>query len=109
MEFSGLDLKIASYTTYRRILHRQKYGYRQARKKGVLSGADKRKRLSFARKCKGIILKDQSFFKESILLYLDGVSFVFKTNPLGEAMRPKARMWRKPAEGLDVTTKTSKT
>lgn len=108
VEFSGMDFQNCSYSTYRRVLHEEKYAYRQTRKKGILNEADKRKRLVFARKCKNILKDDDVFFKESITMYLDGVSFVFKTNPMGEAMRPKARVWRKPSEGLDVTTKGSK-
>ena len=40
--------------------------------------------------------------------YLDGVSFVYKTNPLSTATQPKARVWRLKSEGLNVTGKGSK-
>jgi len=108
VEFAGMSFKDVSYRTYVRVLHEGNYAYRQTRKKGVLNIKDKKKRLTFARKCKTIIKDKNNFFKEDIKLFLDGVSFVFKSNPFGEAMRPKARVWRKPNEGLDITSKGSK-
>ena len=35
------------------------------------------------------------------LIFLDGVSFAYKSNPLNEDSLPKGRIWRKPGEGLD--------
>ena len=40
--------------------------------------------------------------------YLDGVSFVHKTRPLSDALAPRGWVWRKRSEGLQVTTKGSK-
>ena len=40
--------------------------------------------------------------------YLDGVSFVHKSNPMKEATSPLARLWRKRNEGLSLTAKGSK-
>lgn len=108
VEFAGMNFKDVSYRTYVRALHEGNYGYRQTRKKGVINDLDKSKRMRFARKCQKILKERPNFFKEDILMYLDGVSFVFKNNPFGEAMRPKARVWRKPNEGLDITSKGSK-
>ncbi len=51
---------------------------------------------------------NQQFWNEEILLYLDAVSFVHKNNPHRESLRPKARVLRKPNEGLIVTAKGSK-
>ena len=48
------------------------------------------------------------FFSRDIKFYLDGVSFVYKTNPYGQVIRPKARIWRKRNQGLEVTAKGSK-
>ena len=31
---------------------------------------------------------------------MDGVSFVYKTNPMDQARAPKGRVWRKKSEGL---------
>ena len=37
-----------------------------------------------------------------IAFYLDCVSYVYKRNPLDQALAPKARIWRK--RGEDLTT-----
>ena len=37
---------------------------------------------------------------DSIAFYLDGVSFVYKANPLDQARAPKGRVWRRKSEGL---------
>lgn len=108
VEFAGMSYNNVHYRTYVRALHEGNFGYKQTRKKGVLSERDRKRRMQFARKCKGILKDNENFFHKDIQLYLDGVSFVFKTNPFGEAMRPKARVWRKPNEGLDITSKGSK-
>ena len=36
------------------------------------------------------------------------MSFVYKTQPLRDALAPKGRVWRKRTEGLQVTAKGSK-
>lgn len=108
VHFAGMNFTNVSYRTYARFLNEENFAFRQTRKKGVLSCGDKQKRLAFAKKCKIILKGNKNFFSQSVKLYLDGVSFVHKTNPLGEAMRPKARVWRKPGEGLDITSKGSK-
>ena len=41
-------------------------------------------------------------------MYLDGASFVHKTNPYQDALTPRGRIWRKSSEGLTFTTKGSK-
>ena len=105
---AGLDFKRASYRTYVRFLNRNGYSFRQTRKKGLLSRKDRQERLKFARKCKSNLQTNPRFFQEEILFYLDGVSFVHKTNPHGEALRPKARVWRTAKEGLQITAKGSK-
>ena len=38
-------------------------------------------------------------FGQTVAFYLNGVSFVFKTNPLDQARAPKGRVWRKRSEG----------
>ena len=54
-------------------------------------------------------MKDSpDFFTQHIAFYLDGVSFVHKYNPMNEAEKPKARIWRKKGEGLNVTAKGTK-
>lgn len=61
--------------------------------------------MRFARKCQKILKERPNFFKEDILMYLDGVSFVFKNNPFGEAMRPKARVWRNNTYNINIKFK----
>ena len=41
-------------------------------------------------------------------MYLDAVSFVHKRNRCEDALAPAARVWRTPAEGLELTAKGSK-
>ena len=48
------------------------------------------------------------FWTNEVGFYLDGVSFVYKHNPLAGAVSPKARVWRKKSEGLKITAKGSK-
>ena len=52
-------------------------------KKGLLSENDKKKRRVYARDTKRNILKREPdfFFTNGVRFYLDGVSFVHKTNP----------------------------
>eukprot|EP00794_Sanderia_malayensis_P013317 gene13317-biopygen10624 len=55
-------------------------------------------------------LKDTSptYWTEDVLLYLDAVSFVHKSNPYEDALSPAGRVWRKLGEGLKITAKGSK-
>ena len=39
-------------------------------------------------------------WKDSIAFYLDGVPFVYRTNPLDQAHAPKGRVWRRKSKGL---------
>ena len=48
------------------------------------------------------------FRTKEVAFYLDGVSFVYKTNPMRAAMTPKARVWHRKSEGLHITSKGSK-
>ena len=50
----------------------------------------------------------ESYRTKDMSFYLDGVSFIYKGNPLSDAIKPKGRIWRKKSEGLTVTTKGSK-
>jgi len=107
-EHNGFDFKYASYRTYVRCLNKNGYKFLQTRKKGLLSAKDKTLRIRFAKRMKLIFKEKSDFWSKDIAFYLDGVSFIYKRNPLGEAMRPRARVWRKLNEGLKVTAKGSK-
>ena len=84
--------------TVRRLLKRNGYFFLQARKKGLMSQKDKDQRVEFARKIQAEY--SPSVWTDSVAFYLDGVSFVYKTNPLDQARAPKGRVWRKRSEGL---------
>ena len=79
-----------------------------AQKKGLLDESNKKSRLQFARKMKQYKRSNPSLWSNEVAFYLDGVSFVFKSNPMSAAMTPKARVWRIKSEGLQITSKGSK-
>ena len=100
------DVPNVSDRTVRRVMNKHDYGYRQSRKKGLMSDLDRKNRVQFCRN----ILKEKSdhFWENDIAFYLDGTSFVHKTNPQDQAMAPKAKIWRKKNEGLKFTSKGKK-
>jgi len=75
---AGISEKDLSRRTIRRYLNQMGYSYKQCRKKGILLDSDLTKRYKFAKKAKEL---PATFWKEGISFYLDGVSFVHKTNP----------------------------
>lgn len=93
----------------RRSLNCEGYKYLQARRKGMMSKQDIKKRLDFAKHT----LKHydiEVLWKETICFYLDGTSWTFKTNPCDQAHHVGTRVWRKKNEGLSFgcTTKGKK-
>ena len=96
MERTGI--RHVSDRTVRRLLNGNGYFFLQARKKGLMSQSDKDMRVTFARKMQADY--PLNVWKDSIAFYLDGVSFVYKTNPMDQARAPKGRVWRKKSEGL---------
>jgi len=66
--------------TVRRLLNRNGYLFCQARKKGLMSQTDKDQKVEFARKMQAEY--PPSVWTDSVAFYLDGVSFVYKINPL---------------------------
>ena len=85
--------------TIRRVLNRHGYGYRQARRKRLMSSGDRKRRVNFA---KNIInhYDNDNIWKRDICFYLDGKSFVHKLNPKDQARAPGAKVWRRRNEGL---------
>lgn len=106
--YSGLSLQTATVRTYSRCLNEMGFWFLQSRKKGLLKESDKKGRLQYARKMERYEKSHPNFWTDEIAFYLDGVSFVHKTNPMSAAMAPKARVWRKKSEGLQVTSKGCK-
>ena len=101
--FSGRDIQNEagvmhlSLRTVRRVLNEQGYRYRQCRKKGILLKEDLVKRYNFAKKCKRL---DGNFWKSGVSFYLDGVSFVHKTNPTVSARTSRTRTWMRKGDSL---------
>jgi hypothetical protein len=105
MEITGLNQRTVSRRTVLNVLHRHGYRYRQTRKKGLLTPSDLKLRVQWAKK---MVRRPDEFWCRDVAFYLDGVSFVFKTNPLGQARAPRSRVYRKPSEGLVCTSKGRK-
>ena len=76
---------------------KNKYGYSQCPKKGLLTKRDLVKRLTFAKKCKQLF---ENIWTEGVSFYFDGTGWVRKTNPVQTARTRRTRMWRKRGEGL---------
>ena len=92
------DLHAVSRRTVSRYLNKQGLRYLQARKKGLMTERDKSKRLKFAKTMQKNDCNE--FWSKNISFYLDGVGFVYKRNPLDQALAPRGRVWRKKSEGL---------
>lgn len=109
MENSCISRNDVSESTISRFLNREGYYYLQARKKGLLTKTDMKKRRLFARRMRNEF-SDQVWTKD-IAFYLDGTGFAYKKNPLDQALCPKARVWHRKREGLTqgCTAKGSKT
>ena len=90
-----------SDSTLRRVLHRSGYKYRPSARKGVLSEADARARLKFAKNAHRTLRKD--FWCEDICFYLDGTAFVYKRNPCAYAMNWTSMTYRKQSERLSLS------
>lgn len=95
-----LTTKDISISTISRVLKRNGYKYVQAKKKGVLSEKDTKKRLAFARNMKEKYSDD--VWTRGIAFYIDAVSFYHKRNPMDHAWVPLGRVWRTTSEALDL-------
>ena len=83
-----------SYRTFYREVKAAGFDYLPARKKRVLTSRDRMKRKAFAQQCKKILSTMPGFFWRNISFYSDGVSSVYKTQPLSDALAPRGRVWR---------------
>ena len=108
MKMAGIERKHICNRTVTKYLNEAGYKFLQARKKGVLTVRDTKKRNIFARNTKRNYPKE--LWTDKINFYLDGVSFCYKRNPMEQARSPRGRIWRKPGEGLTLccTAKGSK-
>ena len=94
--------------TVRRALHRKGFGFRVARRKGMLTSKDLRARVHFAKRMTREYSAD--VWSKDVTFYLDGKSFKYNRNPLASAKCTRSRVWRKIHEGLSkgCTAKGSK-
>lgn len=97
MTVAGISKTDFSVRTISNAIGRHGYECLQARKKGLLTPDDLKKRVKFARK---MIRRPADFWCTDVAFYLDGVSFVYKTNPQDQGRAPKSRIYRKRSEGL---------
>ncbi len=95
MELAGIP-KTISTRTVQRVLHKNGYGYLIARRKGVLSEEDTKKRVRFS---KEMLRKGADFWKHNIAFYFDGSGFPHKTRPKEQAESCGKYVWRKRSEG----------
>ena len=99
-EAAGIS-HLASRRTFSRYLNEQGYKFLQTRKKGLLNAKDRRMQLHYAGKMKRQLKERPDFWTKDDPFYLDGVSFVYKTNPLSTATQPaKGFVLRLKSEGL---------
>lgn len=82
---------------------RKKYGYFQCRKKGLLWPEYLTARLQFANQFKKL---STNFWAKGISFYLDGTSWVHKSNPASHAKTFCMRTWRRRSEGLKPACST---
>ena len=98
MEEAGIDHAQVSLRTVTRYLNSKGYFYLQARKKGLMSVEDHKKRVKFAKHMRRNYCPD--VWKKDMCFFLDGTSLTYKRNPLDQALAPQGRVWRKKSEGL---------
>ena len=105
LEETGLQQAGINARDICRCLRRNNYRYLQSRKKGLLSAKDKKQRVAWA---KEKIRLPLSYWQNEVWFYFDGVGFSHKSNPAGEARAVTSMTWRRPDEGLKITTKGRK-
>jgi len=90
-------------STVRKAMYALGFKYLCARKKGVLTEQDAKKRRGWARKMKRAMGNEEDkkqSWRSGINMYADIVGFEFKRNPFEATKAPSAREWRKKNEGL---------
>ena len=95
-------MEVAHRQTFSRFLNEKGYGYFVARRKGILYEKDRNIRLKYARKMKRELATNSDFFKDDIAFYLDGVSFVYKQNPLQAACGHKKQSVEKKRRRTEI-------
>lgn len=95
-----------SYRTIVRTMNKHGFNHLQSRKKGLVTEKDRSMRIKFAKDM--LQHHTEQYWKSGVAFYLDGIGLVHKTNPMEETRAPKARVWRKKSEGLQITSKGKK-
>ena len=102
---SGISPTIVTYRTFLWYLKRLGYGFYQSCKKGALTKKDFKICHKFGQT---MATKPKDYWASDVVFYLDGVSFVYKSDPMSDMLKPKNCVWQKKGEGLLLTTKGSK-
>ena len=89
-----------SGNTVRRVLYNAGYGYRNKRRKGILTEKDVKLRFKFAKYAQKNLTHE--FWTTGISFYLDGVGFTHKLNPCLHAQRNGNKTYRKRNEGCNL-------
>jgi len=100
MMATGLSESDISIRSVSNVLYRNGIRMYHARRKGVLSQNDLKTRKKFAQQCLSDHTED--YWMNDIAFYLDAVSFVYKTNPMDQATKPRGRVYRRRSEGLKL-------
>lgn len=100
MQEACIKRQLVSERTVCRYLNAHGYFYLQTRKKGLMNSKDLKKRVQFAKKMQRDY--DANVWTRQMAFYLDGTGFAFKRNPMDQAKAPRARIWRKKTEGLEI-------
>jgi hypothetical protein len=97
---AGLDPTLVHRRTFTKYLNALGFKFLQARKKGLLSDEDKKKRFRYACDMKKTLRKCPDFYVNHISFYLDGVSFIHKFNPMKDARLTKSRVCKSLVRGF---------
>ncbi len=97
---AGLD-QHSSLSTIYRVLHSSGYRFSHLKKKGILTGADRRARLQWVK----INSSRPLAYWCNVALFLDCVSFIYKPSPSDTARASKAKAWLRQSEKLKITAK----
>ena len=115
VNFSAVELQNVcgfenmSTKTIHRALRKNNLFYLNTRQKGILTAADRKKRVNFCKRCVSMVGDRLSeLWSKSISFYYDGVNFYHKSNPFSDAVSPKSKVWRNRSEGLKITRKGKK-